>query len=97
MYAFTGLLDSRNYSVPQSGLWATAVVFVLGLVIRWLAQVLTLSRNVSVAGAGISHLPFVLDCRSFVVYTQQIYPFEASYTILTVGPDTEFQRRLWWG
>ena len=38
VYAFTGLLDSHNYSVPQSVFWIAAVVFLIGLVIRWLAH-----------------------------------------------------------
>jgi protein-S-isoprenylcysteine O-methyltransferase Ste14 len=38
IYAFTPLLDSHNYSVPHSTIWMAAVLFLFGLVIRWMAH-----------------------------------------------------------
>jgi protein-S-isoprenylcysteine O-methyltransferase Ste14 len=38
IYAFTGLLDSHNYPVPQLAVWIAELVFVIGLVLRWLAH-----------------------------------------------------------
>lgn len=38
VYAFTGLLDSHSYSVPESVVWIAIVVFLIGLVIRWQAH-----------------------------------------------------------
>jgi len=38
IYAFTDRLDSQSYTVPGSLTWGAAVVFVLGLVLRWTSQ-----------------------------------------------------------
>lgn len=38
IYAFTGRLDSRNYPVSEFAVWIASVVFMFGLLIRWLAH-----------------------------------------------------------